>query len=223
LPVNHHRQVIYKTRIYGSLIKQFEMTRYLIASVLCSVAAAIPFSGSIPVALPSSGLSPAQVGVVINDADPQSVAVGTAYQAARQIPPRNMVHLSFSAIEVLPQAEFFAAFANLSAALPSGVQSLALTWLWPYRVDCMSVTSAFAFNFSSKYCGNYPPCTPTALNPYYNSSSLTPFDDFGMRPTMLIAGWNAADALATIDAGVASGKTSPLPAALISSTFRSFY
>lgn len=123
-------------------------------AVVVAAFAAVVAAKDVPLFLPQgSGLSAAQIGIVINVRDPQSVAVGAAYQKARTIPGSNVVQLNFSTGEVLSQAEFFPAFAALSVALPSTVQALALTWLWPYRVDCMSVTSAFALNFSEKYCG----------------------------------------------------------------------
>lgn len=187
------------------LFFSFRKMKYSLTISAFTLLISATLGGALPVFLPPAAFGPAQVGVVINDADPQSVTVGLAYQGARTIPPRNVVHLNFSTGQVLSREEFFSVYATLSSALPSGIQALALTWLWPYRVDCMSVTSAFAFNFSEKYCGNYPPCNPTAPSPYYNSTSQAPFDDFGIRPTFLIAGWTAADALATIAAGVTSG------------------
>lgn len=131
-----------------------------VASCLGTIAV-VATAKDIPLFLPQgSGFGPADIGVVINIGDPQSVAVGAAYQKARSIPAANVVQLNFSTGEVLAQADFFPAYAAMTAALPATVQALALTWLWPYRVDCMSVTSALAFNFSEKYCGALALCGP---------------------------------------------------------------
>jgi hypothetical protein len=84
------------------------------------------------------GLTPHQLAVVINKNDSQSMAVGAAYVAARGIPSTNVVTLEFATGPILSAATFAVAKAQLDAALVgTPVQALALTWLWPYRVDCM--------------------------------------------------------------------------------------
>lgn len=82
-----------------------------------------------------------------------------------------------------------------------------LTWLAPYRVDCMSITSAFTFGFAHQYCAL--DCKPTAPNPYFDSDSKSAFRDFGMRPTMTIAAETIEQARALIDRGVAADATDP--------------
>lgn len=93
------------------------------------------------------------------------------------------------------------------------VQALALAWTWPYRVECMSVTSAFALGFNATlYCKNPKepgPCSATAPTPYFNSTSSKPFTDFKIRPAMLLAGWSADAVARTVAAGVASDGTRP--------------
>lgn len=82
-----------------------------------------------------------------------------------------------------------------------------LTWLAPYRVDCMSITSAFTFGFARRYCATG--CQPTAPNPYFDSNSSSAFKRFGMRPTMSIAAQTLEDAKALIDRGVAADSSKP--------------
>ena len=43
------------------------------------------------------GLTANELGVLVNEADPQSVAIAARYVAARSIPSRNVVRLSFDA------------------------------------------------------------------------------------------------------------------------------
>ena len=82
-------------------------------------------------------------------ADPQSVAVADYYVSARQIPAANVVHLTLPVGQnVLSQVDFAAAKAIVDAALGDEIQALAITWTLPYRVDCMSITSAFAHSSS---------------------------------------------------------------------------
>ncbi len=53
------------------------------------------------------GLSVEQLGVVVNDDDPDSVAIAAYYQEKRDIPDANMIHVRFAPNRaVLPSAEF---------------------------------------------------------------------------------------------------------------------
>jgi uncharacterized protein (TIGR03790 family) len=104
----------------------------------------------------------------------------------------------------------------MDAHLPAAVQALALAWTTPFRVDCLSITSAFAFGFDPAYCAEG--CRPTKQSPYFNSNSTTPFQDFGLRPAMLLAGTTVAGARALIDRGVASDGSFPHGTAYLLST-----
>ena len=159
------------------------------------------------VSLPKEALDPSEVAVVINDADPQSVAVGEYYRERRGIPAGNVVHLDFSTGDVLDPTEFATVKADLDAALDSDIQALALTWALPYRVGCMSVTSAFALGFSTSFCST--PCNPTAAVALYDSDTAQPFTDLGIRPAMALASASEEDAFALIDRGIASDGTFP--------------
>ena len=156
--------------------------------------------------LPKQSLAPEELAVVVNTQDPQSVAVAAYYVEHRQIPAENVVELAFPAEAVLTPELFAPLKAEIDALDPS-IQALALTWVQPYRVGCMSVTSAFALGFDPKYCSQ--PCNPTAPSPYYNSESLAPFTDHGVRPAMAIAAATLDDALDLIDRGVAADGTFP--------------
>jgi uncharacterized protein (TIGR03790 family) len=159
------------------------------------------------VLLPRTSIVAAELGVLVNDADPQSVAVAEAYVAARGIPAANVVHLALPLGPVLPQGDFAAAKALVDAALGDDIQALAITWTQPYRVDCMSVTAAFTLGFDLQYCST--PCNETAPSPYYDSPSLAPWTDHGIRPTMMLAGTGTEPVLALIDRGVAADGTRP--------------
>lgn len=159
------------------------------------------------VLLPRTSIAAAELGVLVNDDDPQSVAVAEAYVAARGIPAANVVHLALPPGAVLPEADFAAAKATVDAALGDDIQALAITWTQPYRVVCMSVTAAFALGFDLQYCST--PCNETAPSPYYDSPSLAPWTDLGIRPTMMLAGTDTDAVLALVDRGVAADGTRP--------------
>ena len=159
------------------------------------------------VILPRASIEADELGVLVNDADPQSMAVAAAYIAARAIPEANVVHLNLPVGPVLGEVDFSAAKAQVDAELGDDVQALAITWTHPYRVDCMSVTSAFALGFDMQYCAT--PCNETAEIDYYDSSSVAPWTDHGIRPAMMLAGDVVEEIEALVDRGVAADGTRP--------------
>jgi uncharacterized protein (TIGR03790 family) len=164
----------------------------------------------IEVFFPRTSIQPEQLGVVVNDNDPLSVGIATYYATARGIPEANVFHLSFATGGVLPEAEFTPIYDDLYAQLPDEILGLALTFTNPYRVDCMSITSAFALGFDPIYCNTTGgACGETAPVDYYDSASLDPWADHAMRPTMMIAATSLEDAQALIDRGIASDGTHP--------------
>jgi uncharacterized protein (TIGR03790 family) len=164
--------------------------------------------GTPAVTLPRASIRASELGLVINEDDPQSVAVGTYYQTKRGIPAANVVRLKFSAkTSVMDEATFKPLKAKLDKALGNNVQALALTWMLPYRVSCMSVTAAFSLGFNAKYCSK--PCSPTAPVDYYSSRSTRPYTDHGFRPSMALAGVSEANVRKLIDTGTASEGTFP--------------
>ena len=158
--------------------------------------------------VPKTALTAREVAVVINDRDPLSVEIGAYYQQRRAIPAENVIHVSLPPDrDEISTATFEAIQARLSQSTPSNVQAYALTWIKPYRVACMSITSAFALGFSKAYCATG--CRTTMRSPYFDSNSSTPYTDYRMRPAMSIAAKRLADAKALIDRGVASDDSLP--------------
>ena len=58
------------------------------------------------VILPRTGIEARELGVLINDDDPLSVALGAYYVTARAIPEENVVHLNLPTGAVLSQGDF---------------------------------------------------------------------------------------------------------------------
>lgn len=160
------------------------------------------------VIFPKTSLGPEDLAVIVNDADPLSVEIGQYYQSRRNIPAANMIHVSFTpGSTLMSQADFARVKAQVDVQAPANIQAFALTWAKPYRVDCMSITTAFAAGFDKAYCATG--CMQTQTNPYFDSSSVAPFRDYGLRPTMSIAATNMEDAKALIDRGVQSDNSYP--------------
>lgn len=153
--------------------------------------------------LPVSGLRAEQLAVVINTRDAGSWQLADYYRKRHGIPARNMVHIAFDPDKpVVHPGEFAVMKRVLDAKTPQGVQAYVLTWAQPYRVGCMSITSAFAFGFDHKYCADG--CKPTATSAFARSASRQPWTDLGIRPTMMLATENFRQAKALVNRGVIS-------------------
>lgn len=156
----------------------------------------------------SAHLGAEDMGVIVNDADPLSVKIAQYYQMKRRIPASNIIHVSFKpGISSMTRAEFQKIKSVVDIATPRNVQAYVLTWTLPYRVECMSVTTAFAGGFDEAFCSRA--CSPTKLSPYFNSRSQRPYDDYQWRPTMMLAGLKFDDVRKLIDRGIASDHTFP--------------
>jgi len=166
---------------------------------------------------PAAALGPEQLALIVNTADPYSVEVGGYYARRRGIPPGNVVFVTLPVgRDEISRQEFQIAKAEVDARLPATVQALALAWTTPFRVDCLSITTAFAFGFDPAFCAEG--CRPTRRSPYFNSPSRAPFSDLALRPAMLLAGRSVAEGRAVIDRGVAADATFPAGTAYLLST-----
>jgi uncharacterized protein (TIGR03790 family) len=165
----------------------------------------------------SSTLGPEHLAVVVNDDDPQSQKIAAYYMDKRHIPAENLVHVQFKpGNNVLRPEDFRPMKARVDAQTHKNIQAYALTWTVPYRVGCMSITTAFAAGFNEAFC--VEGCKPTRENPYYDSDSKRPFDDFGWRPGVMLAGKDFNDVKRLIDSGVAADGTHPVGTAYLIST-----
>lgn len=170
-------------------------------------------TGGDPVApqvlLPRAAIDASELAVLANDQDPQSMAVAAYYLEKRQIPPANLVVLSFPASDTLTAATFAGLKGQVDAALGPDIQAIAVAWTRPYRVDCQSLVSSLALGHDpGKYCSQ--PCSETAPTDYFDSTSLRPYTDHGLRPAMHLAGTSVDNVKALIDRGVAADGTQPL-------------
>lgn len=163
------------------------------------------------------GLKADQLGIIVNDEDPDSVVIANYYKKKRGIPEENMIHVRFAPGRItLPKDEFARIKQEVDRAAGSHIQAYALTWTQPYRVDCMSITSALAFGFDAGYCANG--CKPTRPSPYFNSNSPQPYTTHGIRPTMSLAAGSVNQAINLIDRGMAADGENPDGTAYLVST-----
>jgi len=149
---------------------------------------------------------PQQVAIVVNTADAESRLIAEYYRVKRNIPQQNIIEISISGGEdSISEKEFLRLFQRVKKQTPDTVQYYALAWSKPYKVACMSVTSAFAFGFDKSYCAQG--CKYTKQSTYYNSDSVLPNKDLSIRPSMMLAGSSVNQVYAMIDRGVISDGT----------------
>ncbi len=157
---------------------------------------------------PLPALQAKDLAIIVNSADPLSRKIADYYQQKRHIPKENMIHIRFNPkLKVLPINLFKKIKRRVDQLTPAHIQAYALTWMLPYRVSCMSITTAFATGFKASFCA--VGCQDTLRSPYYNSDSPTPFTTFQWRPTMLLAGETFDEVKQLIDRGVASDFSHP--------------
>ena len=147
-------------------------------------------------------LTAKDLGLVINTADPYSVAVGEYYAQRRGIPADQVLRLSLPVKSSLSASEFEALAAEVHAHMGPQVQALALAWVEPYAVECNAITSALTLGFQASVCQHT--CAPSAPSRLFGSTSVRPMADLGQRPSMLLASSSIERAKALIDRGIAS-------------------
>ncbi|MEC5163367.1 MULTISPECIES: TIGR03790 family protein [unclassified Janthinobacterium] len=149
------------------------------------------------------GLRAAQMALVINDSEPNSVEIGAYYRQARDIPAKNVVHVRIpNRPRKLDAEQFRQLKEQIDAALGPEIQAVVMVWTAPYAVECNSITSAYTLGYDAEQCQK--PCGPGRPSPYYNTQSTRPMQDFGMRLSMLLPSESVEQAKALIDRGALS-------------------
>lgn len=177
-------------------------------TALASLAAAqrVPASAPAPRWIPPphvvGRLTAAELGLVINDADPYSVEVGAYYAERRGLRPAQVLHVNLPTRPVLSDSEFLSLREAIAARFGEGIQALALAWASPYAVSCNSITGALALGVDESLCR--ASCAPSRPSRYFDSPSARPWSDLGLRPSMLMAAGSVEQARALIDRGVAA-------------------
>ncbi|MEB3335216.1 MAG: TIGR03790 family protein [Cyanobacteriota bacterium] len=166
----------------------------------------------------ASPLEARHLALVINSADPLSEAIGARYIQARGLKPAQVIRVRFTpGRPALTAAEFQALHQQVKRQTPPQIQAYARAWSAPWRVECVSITSAFAFGQVRSTCGDT--CRLTPLNPYFARGEVRrPWSALGMRPTMLLAATTPEAGRALIERGVAADGTAPPGTAYLLST-----
>ena len=150
------------------------------------------------------GLTPKQLAIVINDEDPNSVAVGAYYRKVRNIPKANVVHVSIpNSPRRLDAVQFAVLKKDIDSQLSEDIQAVLMIWTAPYAVECNSITSAYTMGFDPGQCTRT--CDAGRPSKYFNSAANRPYAALDMRLSMLLPTESVQQARAVIDRGVAAG------------------
>lgn len=168
-----------------------------------------------PLAL-QAAVAPAQIAVVYKRNDADSRALAEYYAKKRGLPAKNILAVSLPDSDSVSAERFRFVRKLLWRQTPETVQFYALAFSRPYRVGCMSMTSAMAFGFNESWCASG--CKPTRESPYYNADTHAPFTDFGIRPAMMLAGRNLQQARALVDRGIEADGSRPAGTAYLLDT-----
>ena len=156
---------------------------------------------------PRYSMGAADMGVVINMADPYSRKVGAYYAKAHGVPAENVIEINLPVKSELTPQELDTARAQLQSRMGNNIQALALVWVQPWHVGCESITYAITMGFDPATCKD--PSKPTPLSNYFNSMATRPWQELGLRPSMLVAASSEAQAIKLIDRGVEAWGTHP--------------
>ncbi|KQV78442.1 hypothetical protein ASD15_21735 [Massilia sp. Root351] len=158
--------------------------------------------------LAQAAIMPAQLAVVVNDADPNSVQVAEYYRQQRGIPQQNMVHVRIAdKPRKLSAAQFRQLKDDIDAKLGPDIQAVLMVWSAPYAVECNGITAAYTLGLDSALCAKT--CQPAKPSAYFNATAPLPFTALGMRLAMLLPADSVQEAKTLIGRGVASGFRMP--------------
>ena len=170
----------------------------------------IQFTRLLPYENPGRGrLDRRHLALVINAADPISLAIGNHYQKKRKIPPSQVIRIRLrpGRTEISPQ-DFKTIKRQVDLKTPAHVQAYALAWAAPYKVGCQSITTAFTFGLDQRNCASG--CANTRVSSYYAKGYVRrPWNQLGIRPSMMLAATSPAEGRELIDRGVAADGTAP--------------
>jgi uncharacterized protein (TIGR03790 family) len=157
-----------------------------------------------PAPAQEEGFGAGQLAIVINDDDPDSVAVGAYYRRRRAIPAANVIHVRIPGRpHALDAARFRRLKEEVDSRLGPGIQAVLFVWTAPYKVGCHGLTGAYTLGLDEALCTDT--CGAGRPSSYFNAPGRRPWREHGMRLSMLLPASSTQDAMALIDRGVVSG------------------
>ncbi|WP_307719802.1 TIGR03790 family protein [Massilia sp. YMA4] len=172
------------------------------ALALLLAASGVQAQGAMP------GLQPAQLALVINDDEPNSVEIGELYRVARGIPERNVVHVRIpNRPRKLDSEQFARLKQEIDAKLGPDVEAVLMVWTAPYAVECNGITAAYTLGFDPDQCAK--PCGPGHQSAFFNAGPGVRPSERQLRLSMLLPTESVDQARALIERGKAAGFRTP--------------
>jgi uncharacterized protein (TIGR03790 family) len=170
--------------------------RYSVIVLFCLTCLAHVAAGAAP-------LTANQLAVVVNDEEPNSVAIGAWYREARQVPEKNVVHVRIPRHPRRLSAEEFAPLRKqILGQLGPEIRAVLMVWTAPYAVECHSITSALTLGYDADQCGMG--CNPGKQSPFFDNDNPPAGGDPRMLISMLLPTESLEQAKALIARGVAA-------------------
>lgn len=100
-------------------------------------------------------LRPFRLGVIVNDADPLSLATAEFHAPVRRTDQQNVIHVDVEHDKsTLNSSTFKHVCGQLKAYSDELIGAHALTSVSPCRANCMSIASVFTFGYALRHCEN---------------------------------------------------------------------
>ena len=159
-----------------------------------------------------AALKAAQLALVVNDDEPNSVALAALYQQAHKIPDANIVHVRVNrrARRLSPE-EFAPLREQILGKLGPDVRAVLMVWTAPYAVGCNAITSALTLGYDAAQCET--PCGPGKASPYFGDGNVLAPPAAAMRISMLLPTTSLDLGKALIARGTARNFTFPTASA----------
>ncbi len=162
----------------------------------------------------ATSLSGKNVLILYKQGDALSEKIADFYAEKRSVPTEQMLGLSIKgASSTLSPEQFAVIESQIKPHLTENIKVLLLTWHAPYRVGCMSLTSALSLGFDESYCSHNKQrpsgCHPTADSPFYNAKSEHLWQNTDRPLSMMLSGRHLIDAKKLIERGIRADKSAP--------------
>jgi uncharacterized protein (TIGR03790 family) len=149
-----------------------------------------------------SVIKPAQVAVVVNTANENSLEIGQYYLKLREVPKDNLIKVNIPGNpRKLNVEQFNALKQQITEKLKPDIQVILLVWTAPYAVECNSITSALTLGYDATQCQNT--CGQGKVSPYFGTNVKRP-SEIGLQLSMLMPTESIDEAKSLIDRGVLS-------------------
>lgn len=153
--------------------------------------------------------------VIYKKNDVLSKKIAGYYANSRHVPLSQVVPVDIiGSPDSINRRKFASIHQQISPYLNKNIKVLLLTWHAPYKVDCMSITSAFTLGFDEKYCSHTATlargCHLTANNLFFNAPKEMLWQQDDLRLSMMLSGRTFDEAKQLIDRGIAADNSQPI-------------